>query len=874
MTKETNRPALRVGATILTLAAVPPDSVLAQQAFALDPVTLAETDETGTEIATGDADDSGTTALGADAVQIRSDGSGDANTALTSLPNVQYRDTPFDSGVNVDDILDLKPLEFSISGGRVSGNAIRLNGTGIGSATGNTHPHTSEDLSRQTGNPGTYSFYGLHSQTQFVPSAMVDSIEVRDSNISAEYGGFEGGVIDYTLTQPDAARASGKVSLSFQNDALVHYRLGTEDGDNPDRVPKPDFSKREVSAEFNQPLGENTAVIFGFGRRMAEATKAKEPQYRPLTADDDSRSDFWRLSLAHEFENGDQLELNGYLTDYSQGWDSPWTQDYHLDVETRNLSLDASYTRQLGSFDLGPASLSNVKLTLGAVHQDNEASNSTDQNTFLSWFGSYFSTLRGQSYHTDAFDAWCDTPDTPSAAEDYHACRRGGYGSKSYSDTRNRIEAELEADLGRGRFKFGAYVERVDARQSGDGFTSYTLSTYLDASDPFGSFTCPAGDPACIDDQYLRTRIVQDAYDISTDATLAEAYLEYDRSFGDFGLRGGLRFSYNDVLKNTDIAPRLSASWTPGPDFAVVAGANRYYSGEYISYAIHDALPRGANERRSHDATTGEVGAWTPFLDLGSYSYTQDGLKTPYVDETSLAVMYRDAWTRGTWRLKLIDRQGRDQFARSADSTGSNNLLSNDGTTEYRSVSLEYEKRWRGGGALDDVGLYLSGVWADSDMSNDTYFGDEGDIGDDEFIWYDGRSYTRNEFDQRTGRRDIPVRATVELGSNWKNGRFGLGVGADVSFAYTGVRNTDERETHSHPTYGARTHDVYEDYEFDTAVSAFLTARVRLAQLRGGDLDLNVKVANLFDDTGGGTATDSNPWIPGRSFYVGTTYSW
>ncbi|TCM76580.1 hypothetical protein [Rhodovulum steppense] len=867
MIHENTRSALMAGTAVGVLWASLPATALAEERLPLGTVLLPGGSETTTL-------DQGKTVLGNESMAIRSDGSGDANTALTSLPNVQYRDdTDADAGQNGDDILNLKPLELSISGGRVFENNFILDGVGINSLAGNENPNTTTDLSRQTGNPGSYTFYGLHSQTQFVPSAMVDSFEVRDSDIPAEFGGFQGGVVDYRLTEPSTERASGKVTFDYHSDAMVDYKLGTEDGDNPFDVPKPEFTNLQYSAEVNQPLGGRTAVILGFGRRWAESTKAMDPQYRSGKAENDSRSDFWRLRLAHDLEGGGKISFGGMLTDYSQGWDSNYIEDYHMDVETRGLSLDARYENEWDALEIGGLGLSNVKLTLRAIHQDNSAENVNRESEFYSWYGAYFSTLRGVSYTTDAFDAWCDAPDAAREPEDYVACLRGGYGSKSYDDTRDRIEAKLEGDVWRGSFTLGAALERVEAGRSGSGFTSYTASVYPGT---FGSFTCPADDPACIEDQYLRIRITQDPYDVAVDAKKTEAYFDLDQSWGDFGLRGGLRIERNDVLKNTDIAPRLSASWTPTPDFALTLGANRYYSGSYLSYAIHGVVPRGVNQSRSHDAATGVVGDWGAPINLNAFSYTQGGLRTPYVDEGSLAMLYRDVWTGGTWRLKFIDRQGKDQFARSQDSTSLVNRLTNDGTNEYRSVSLEYQKAWEvgQGRALDDVSLYVSGVWSKRRSSNDSYFGELGDDGTDEFIWYDNRSYTRGEFYEVTGNRDIPVRATVELASSWQQERFRLGIGADISFGYTAAIDTGTNGTFVNPDYGSRPHDIYEDFNFDAAVSTFLSGRLRLARLQGGDLDLNVKVSNLFNDLGNRTATSRNPWMPGRAIHVGTSYTW
>ncbi|MFP4275339.1 MAG: hypothetical protein ACLFRU_09965, partial [Paracoccaceae bacterium] len=725
MLMPSHRAMLMATAAAAALQAMTVTTLAAQEAIALDPIDVEEEAATGTTIVTGDADDIGTTILSDGALEARSDGSGDANMALTTLPTVQYRnDAAEDGGQNTDDVLTLKPQELSISGGRVTENNFMIDGVGINALTGNESPTTSTDLNREDNQPNLYSFYGLHSQTQFVPSELVESVEVIDSNVAAEHGGFQGGVVDYRLKRPSTDRASGSVSFRFQNDDMVNYKLATEDGENPKDRPKPQFTKRQFSAQFNQPLSDRTALSFGFGTRRAEARKPMDAQYRDRYAPNQSRSDFYRLSLSHELEGGGKLSFSGNLTNYEQEWTSNYAEDFDLDVKTRSVSLDAGYEKSWEALSLGGLDLRNARFRFKAVHQDNTASNENDRNEYFSWSGSYF--LRGETFVTDAFNAWCDVP---AGTTESIACRRGGHGSTEYGDTRDRIEARFDGDIWQGSFALGAAVERVEAERSGSGFTYNSVTERLDPSASFGAFTCAPGDPSCLPDQYFDIRIKQDPYDVTVDATKTEAYAEIDQSWGDFGLRAGLRVDHNDVLDNVDVAPRLSASWTPRSDLAITLGANRYYSGTYLAYALHDALPRGETQMRGHDDTSGAVEDWQTRFDLGRYSYSQGDLKTPYVDEASLGVIYEDGWTGGSWRLHLIDRQGKDQFARSDDSSATDNRLTNDGENEYRSLSLEYRKQWdtASAGPLDGISLYVSGAWAERKTSNDTYFGNEGD---------------------------------------------------------------------------------------------------------------------------------------------------
>jgi len=73
-------------------------------------------------------------------------------------------------------------------------------GVSSSSPTGNATP-TSASLDREAG-LRLYLHYGLHSQTQYIPTSMVEGVEVIDSNASAEYGGFQGGVVQFELIKP------------------------------------------------------------------------------------------------------------------------------------------------------------------------------------------------------------------------------------------------------------------------------------------------------------------------------------------------------------------------------------------------------------------------------------------------------------------------------------------------------------------------------------------------------------------------------------------------------------------------------------------------------------------------------------------------
>lgn len=837
--------------------------------FVLDTIEV-ENDYDATETTTlggEDVQDTGVTVIGSTSVQSRTDTSGDANTALRTVPTVQYADdTNDDAGENGDDALNLQPMEVSISGGTVTENNIMIDGMGINSLTGTTDPYASSprELSRVTTVPNIFSVFGLHSQTQFVPDALVETAEVMDSNVSAEYGEFTGGAVNYKLKKPSREK-SGSLSINYSSDKLVDYKIGTEDGTNPDDVSKPEWDKYGLALTLNTPINDRAALLFGYSRRQAETVKEMNEQYVAREVGGKSHADYYMGALQYDLDNGGRFMVGANFSDSRMDWASNYIDGLEIGVVNQGFSTYASYEKDLEDFTFLGAR--NMTFSSRLSYQNNKTENDQNGNVATVWYGSY----ARDGFYTDNFSDWC----TPVEGENV-LCYTGAFGDRTYEDHRLKAEAKVEGDIWRGSFKLGGAVEHVKANRTGEGFTLNSASTRITETD-LEAFVCADGDDTCYSDIFMDTKVVQPSYNVSVSATKVEGFLEFDQSLGAVDLRTGLRLDYNDYLDDVNIAPRLSATWHAAPRLDVTFGANRYYSGNYVSYALHDAMPRTTVYKRDYDETTGEVGEWEEGSTSSTYYYSQDGLKTPYNDELTLALAYKDPYTDGDWRLKVIDRRGKDMFARSQDSSSSENILTNEGSSQYTSVTLEYANTWKDSevGFLKDLGFYASAVWADRWVSNETYFGSSGETGEGEdFIWYDGQSYTSTEFQQVTGNLDIPVRATFELSGTTRNKRVRLGLGTDVTFGYLGVIDSGDNEDHDHSTYGSQSHDVYEDYKFSTAISTYLSAAVKLTEVKGNPVELNVKVSNLFNDIGNAVSDDDNPWVSGRSASIGVNYTW
>lgn len=193
--------------------------------------------------------DTGTTVFDSRNVMMRTDGGGDANSFMRNLPNVQYQnDTDENPGATPQSVIDTRPMELSINGAQTYENNFILNGVSISTISGPVEPGNFSTNLERDGTPNLNSFYGLHSQTVFVPAEFIGTATLIESNASAEYGQFQGGVVLYDLARPPTDGYHASVTYSHHSDDMVDYLLVTPDGRNPLARIAPTFTKNNLAA--------------------------------------------------------------------------------------------------------------------------------------------------------------------------------------------------------------------------------------------------------------------------------------------------------------------------------------------------------------------------------------------------------------------------------------------------------------------------------------------------------------------------------------------------------------------------------------------------------------------------------------------------
>lgn len=117
---------------------------------------------------------------------------------MRNLPNVQYQNNAAsDGGASSQKTIDTKPQLLSISGGRTYENNFILNGVSINNITGSVERTANPDDTTATAD--YFSVVGQSPQSIYVPTEFVGEATITDSNASAEYGQFQGGVVMYDL---------------------------------------------------------------------------------------------------------------------------------------------------------------------------------------------------------------------------------------------------------------------------------------------------------------------------------------------------------------------------------------------------------------------------------------------------------------------------------------------------------------------------------------------------------------------------------------------------------------------------------------------------------------------------------------------------
>ncbi|MDP9836353.1 hypothetical protein J2T09_001097 [Neorhizobium huautlense] len=816
----------------------------------------------GVYLGTDSVSDTGTTTISAGQIVARSAGN-DANDVLRNLPNVQYQnDIDDDAGVSDQDVIDLKPREVSIAGARVYENNFILEGMPINTVTGTEEAYgTAKELDELTASgssPAPERIFGLHSQSVYVPTDFLESATIIDSNASAAYGNFQGGVVSYKMQDAATDRWKGNVSSDFTTSRWTGYHIGTEDGLNPNEVATPDYLKRRHAITLTGPITDNISIMGQFSRQTASTQKDKTYQYtEKRRVEEESRNDFYRAQIKADTDLGD-FTLEGVYTDYSQVWENSQWRNMQVDQVARGLNAKLQHDYAFEDFTIGGLALSKVKLNSKLTYGSSSTANDMNGNVARNYTQAIYKN-KAIFFESTELSDWCRT--NPAITTTY--CYDGATGDKEQGQDQLTWSQELTGEVLRGKFKLGGEYSYTDAYRRRPEEAIYYGSSTTNKTAGVSGFICNTSEE-CSLEQYASTKAVYSAFDTHAYLNQFAAYAELEQTWDWFNLRAGARVTYDDYMRNLDIAPRVVATVTPWEDFSISVGANRYYNAQSLAFALRDRQPRTLSYKRQHNGATVDD-TWTAVGQTGLFSSSASGLDTPYTDELTIGLQGIEPLLGGQWRVRFTDRSSKDQFA--SVKTGVNYELTNDGSGGYQSVAGEYSKELKAPPVpgLDALLFNASATWSKRKVSNNSYYEDSFE---DEYIYYKGQSYTRAGFSVVTGNMDIPVRLQAGLSSSWLDETLKVDVTANYNLGYTAALYTDENVT-----IDGKQHEIYDDFDFKSLLTFNLAASYEVYKKDDVGLSFNLRVDNVFDQVGNANASVTRPWLLGRTLWVGAKAS-
>lgn len=700
------------------------------------------------------------------------------------------------------------------------------------------------------------------TQSFWINSELVEQLEVFDSNVSAKYGNFTGGVVDARLKDPDLDKASGKISYRTTRDSWTRYHIDASDTEDFDTATEltqqPRFKKEFYSFSANQPLSDKAGFIFAYNRQ-----KSTIPNYHSWLGEwhnQERLAETYLLKGTYLADNGDMFRLTGMYSPHESKY-------FKKDVK------NGGFTNTGGGYRANMEWEHNAdwgKMTSLAGYQFEENKIEHESDNMITWYRYY----TPGNYVSDSIDWVSSTP-----ARNSQNSLIGGSGSFATEKRTTTLKQDYElnplafAGL-QHQIDLGWEVDLYSARYKRFNDVSYSRTT------PTVSATtrCQAGDDFCIDgEQYYKSVTLYPAREVEGNYTNYAFYLQDSINFGNLEVTPGVRAQYDDFLKNLTLAPRFAASYDVFGDRStrLFGGANRYYGQNLLAYKLRSGISSNIIRTR-----TSATGAWTDGnVRTNAIDYAISDLKTPYSDEVSLGVSQRVADTLLT--VKWTGRSGQDQFGRktvSDEDGGRSYVLDNNAKTRGNTFSLSAEPISPTHFAWADLSWSLGASYVKNKSSSQTYY--DQDSTDENKVIFDGRLMDQGEMDALDF--NTPWNAFVNLNTyfpalrlNW-NQNFGYTAGYS---GYTVVSVSCPNGNSACGGYEGSA-DEYQKTRYKDYFTWDWRFNYTQPLYKEQSVDLTLDVINVLDnviETSQTTSTGSSKTVTyktGRQFWLGVAYSW
>lgn len=782
----------------------------------------------------GDPLDSGSVVFTRKAIEDRAAGSGDVNELLSQLPTAHFSRGA--AAATRDSLRDLRPTEVSISGGRPSENLFRIDGVGVNSMMELVDPTLTASSAIHYD-----SVAGASAQSVWVDSSLVGEMTVRDSNVSAEFGRFTGGVVDIVTRDPSPIFGL-RAGYSYTGDNLTHYRLSPNlEAQLAANLPEtPHYGRERWNIAADLPVTENASLLAAYSRSEAYTTSTWSAGLGAGEYDSLSVSETYLLKLA--------ADLPGDLRFSTQINHAPYLSD-----TTRSSAIDSLIVSHGG----GTTARMELSRAQGEAEWSIRASYAFADND----------RETAQDYYT-----------RPSQGENWclsGTCYEGGMGPINQRQEDLNLNGTWAQPLFGGALRLGFDFSDVDARKTrlGDAHV-YSAPVYHAAT-----VCAVATDRACVSGRYaLSTMVVYPAYDARVSLQSYALWGELTRTLGTYDVRLGLRYDHETFLGDHNISPRLSVAHALPRGFNATLGLNRYYGRSYLGYAMREKLSHAETWTRTASTVNGErvwSNSWRQTRDTMPTQYSGQGLDTPFSDEATLALT--GPVLGGDVRLRGIYRESRKQFSRSlverithddlgVPRTVSSYRMENGGESRYESIDFSYTR------SFANHTLTFSTSWSETHSSAvDYYDPNDDDLHEATMVVYEGEVISLVDLLAENQRQNYsaPFVGNLDWQSVWLDDRLTVTVGGRYRGSFTRLEDTGVNQTVSGTAY-----DVYGPVTYKPSLD--VDANVSFELLRGDhSARLEARISNLFDTIPNRNAAySSQPWQTGRTIWLGVNVSY
>ncbi len=776
--------------------------------------------------------EAGTTTLNREAVDSRAPGSGDVNSLLRILPTVQFSNSA--GAASRESLQDLRPETISISGGSVNENLFVLDGVGV-----NSYMYDGDE------GAGDFTGFGVaaaSAQTHWVDASLVGELTVRDSNISARYGDFTGGVVEIATRAPSHVFGF-ETYYGLTSDGMAEYRVSdlARTAIGSGAMPAtPEFEKERFGFSADLPVNERLRLLAGYNRSTSTVTNFPGNNYLAYGAFN-LRSKGENVLLKAEYDLADTVTLTGQVN--------------YTPYESQARQINTAYDNLITSNGGGLTARIGLDGERGTAAWSLDLTYANTDNTRDAPWGTFNISTAAPGM------AGCSATTS---------CTIGAAGDFIQEQDDIRLRGDWTQPLGLGNLSVGFEVSNVKAHRE----RPQELISHLTSNISVNTVCVKGESLACRNGSYaLTTQLRYGAFDARAEINAYALWAEYQLDLAGFDVRAGLRYDHEDFLDNHNIAPRLSVSRDlPWAGMNLTAGLNRYYNRSFVGYALRE----GAGVTRTYTRTPTIVGTerrWSDNWVLSSHTdsnrYSGLGLDTPYSDEATLALTGPFAWIGGEYRIKGVLRDTRDMIARSVRTTETYDretgttatrsvyTATNDGERSYRGLSLEYTRRFG-----DNHTLTMSTNFSHTDATNLNYFAmaDEIELSGQK-VFYNGEVVDLLEAIADNQLQDYasPFILNGDWSARWFDGRVRTNVNARYREGYQRVADTGVNTT-----VGGVSYDVYGKVDIKDSVDVNLSTQVDVARTAYGSVSLDLRVNNLFN-----TVLNDNYISPAQPYQLG-----